>query len=175
MLDIGIRNAIKYKGQFDKVPDLSWVLFGTHCKRADFSQVNVRELTTILLGYQNLVEDGYFMEDVIKAFISKKPVTSIEISNLKPKIVNQLLEDLEKFFFVSRGYCDPDLWKYNFFVSRYKTLPNIISFYSKNNFGTYDRFSDVAGAFLLDLLENPSQEVASYCFKERLKKHNFIK
>ena len=126
--------AIKYKGHFDKIPDLSWLLFGAPCKRASFSQKKVKALTTILLGYQNLIKDGYFMEDVIKAFVSKKPITSIEISNLEPKIVNQLLKDLEKFFFISRGYCDPDLWEYNFFVSRYKNLPKIISYYSKNNF-----------------------------------------
>ena len=47
-----MRCAVKCKGQFDKIPDLSWVLFGTPCKRAHFSQEKVNELTTILARFK---------------------------------------------------------------------------------------------------------------------------
>ena len=177
LLDVGMHLAIKYKGQFDKVPDLSWVLFGTPFKRVNdsSSQEKIKELKTILAGYRHLIIDGYFMRDVLKAFTSKKPVTSIEVSNLEPKVVNQLQKDLKKFFYVDQGYSNPDLLEYNFFVSRYKNLPNIISFYSKNNSGVYDRFPDLAGAFLLDLVKYPLQKIAFYCFDDRLKELNIIK
>jgi hypothetical protein len=150
-----------------------WVLFGTPCRRADISKEKEEDLATFLLDYEDLIIDGYFKEDVEKAFDSKKPVTSIEVSKVKPKIVDQLVSKLKKFFFVDCGYSDADLWEFEFFVSRYENLPRILSFYSKKNFGVYDRFSDVAGAFLLDLRKYPPHKVASYCLD--LKKHNFIK
>ena len=175
LLNIGIQNAKKYNGQFDKIPDLSWVLFHTQCKRAYCPEEKEDELKAILASYEDLIADGCFSEDVLGAFISKKPVTSILVSRVEPKIVHQLIDELQEYFFLDYGYCDVDLWKYEIFVSRYKNLPRILSIYSKNNSGVYDRFSDVAGAFLLDFLENPSQEVATYCFAERLEIHNFIK
>jgi hypothetical protein len=63
--DIGVQSAIKCKGQFEKIPDVSWILFGIPYKIENPLEEEVEELETILEEYQHLMEDGCFTEDVL--------------------------------------------------------------------------------------------------------------
>lgn len=170
--------AKRYNGQFDKFPDLSCILFGTPFKKIIVrpSKKRIRELKTILSKYEDLFTDGYAIEHIIKAFTSKKPVTSIELTNKEPHVVKAFIGKLEQFFSIAQSYSDPDLLEYVFsgiiFVSHFKNLLDIITYYSNKHNGAYDRFAGLAGFLLLNY---PPLEIALYCFDERLKEHNFIK
>jgi len=178
LLDIAMYYAKRYNGQFDKFPDLSYILFGTPFRKIAVrpSKKRIRELKTILSKYEDLFTDGYATEDIIKAFTSRKPVTSIELTNKEPHVVKAFIGELEEFFFVRQGYSDPDLLEYTFsgdlFVSRFKNLIDVITFYSDKHHGVFARFADLAGFLLLG---KPPKEIAQYCSQKRLKKHNFIK
>jgi len=178
LFDIAMYYAKKYNGQFDRVPGLSWVLFGTPFKKVEdnCSQERIKELEVILGNYQDIFDDGGTIDQVLKAFTSEKPVTSIELTGIEPNKVKNFIKELEEFFFVGQGYSEPDLIDYTFsgdiFVSRFKNLIDVITYYSNIHSGVFDRFADLAGFLLLNY---PPLEIASYCFDERLKKHNFIK
>jgi len=178
LLDIAMYYVKRYNGQFDKFPDLSCVLFGTPFKKIAVrpSKKRIRELKTILSKYEDLFTDGYAIEHIIKAFTSKKPVTSMELTNKEPRVVKAFVGGLEQFFSISQSYSDPDLLEYVFsgivFVSHFKNLLDVITYYSNAHNGVYDRFAGLAGFLLLNY---PPLEIARYCFDERLKEHNFIK
>lgn len=178
LLDVATYYAKRYNGQFDRFPDLSCVLFGTPFKKIEVSpsKKRIKELKTILSKYKDLFTDGYAIGHIIKAFTSKKPVTSIELTNKEPRVIKTFIGKLEQFFSISQSYSDPDLLEYVFsgiiFVSHFKNLLEVITYYSNKHNGVYDRFADLAGFILLNY---PPLRIALYCFAERLKKHNFIK
>lgn len=179
LLDVGIRYAIKYKGQFDKVPDLSYVLFGTPFKKICPSRKQVSRLKAILNGFRDVFDDGYARRDILRAFRSRKLVTSIELANIDSEVLKRFKKELDKFFFVSQGYSELDFLECAFsgdiFVSHYKNLINEITYYSKDRVGVFDRFAGLAGVFLLDPIKYPLEKIAFYCFDKRRKKHHFIK
>lgn len=182
LLDVGTYNAKKYKGQFEKVPDLSWVLFGTPFKKEYPSQELIKELETVLDYYrdkQDIFIDFYSVRDILEALKSEKPVTSLELTSKKPQVVKTFIEILKEFFTVSQDCSDPELREYGFtgeiFVSHYKNLLDIIRYYSDKNEGVFERFAGLAGVLLLNLEKHPPGNIAYYCFDEELKKYNFIK
>lgn len=79
LLDVATYYAKKYKGQFDRVPSLSCVLFGTPFKEITVrpSRKRVRELKKVLNNYP-MLSRKFEVKEITGAFKSKKPVTSIE-------------------------------------------------------------------------------------------------
>ena len=69
----------------------------------------------ILLKYKERKFPEVYPEVLIlETFTFEKPLTSVEIDDLKPKRVLQFIEDLEKFFFVT--------YKHNeIHISRFRT------------------------------------------------------
>lgn len=178
LLDVATYYAKKYNGQFDRFSDLSRVLSGKPLKDVAkyCSQDRIKELERVLGNYLDIFDDGGTIDQVLRAFKSEKPVTSIGLVSVSPSIVKKLIEELEEFFFVGQGYSDPDLLEYAFsgdlFVSRFKNLLDILVYYSNKHRGVFARFADLAGFLLLG---KPPKEIAQYCSQKRLKKHNFIK
>ena len=178
LFDIAMYYARKYNGQFDRFSDLSHVLSGKPLEDiAKYcSPERIKELEKVLGNYLDIFDDGGTIDQVLRAFKSEKPVTSIELVSVNPNIVKKLIIELEEFFFVGQGYSDPDLLEYTFsgdlFVSRFKNLLDILVYYSNKHHGVFARFADLAGFLLLG---KPPKEIAQYCSQKRLKKHNFVK
>lgn len=178
LLDVALYYAKRYNGQFDRFSDLSHVLSGKPLRDIAkyYSQDRIKELEKVLGNYLDIFDDGGTIDQVLRAFKSEKPVTSIGLVSVSPNVVKKLIEQLEEFFFVGQGYSDPDLLEYAFsgdlFVSRFKNLLDILVFYSNKYRGVFARFADLAGFLLLG---KPPKEIAQYCSQKRLKKHNFIK
>ena len=102
--------------------------------------------------------------------MSKKPITSIDFTSKEPLQVRAFVEKLEKFFTISQGYRDHEI-----FVSHYKNLLDIITYYSNVHEGVFERFADLSGVLLLNLKRHPPKDIAYYCFDEELKEYHFIK
>lgn len=176
ILNVAIYNAKKYKGQFEKVPDLSWILFGTPFKKISPSQERIKELKTILVRYrdnQGLFTDGYAVRDILEAFKSEELVTSIQLTNKEAQVVIAFIEDLKDFFKITRSASH--LHQKIIFVSHYRNLLDTITRYSNDHEGVFERFAGLAGVLLLNSKRHPLENIAFYCFDERLKIYNFIK
>lgn len=117
-----------------------------------------------------------YAKDSLQVIDVGDTVTSIELTDVEPNKVKKLIKELERFFFVAQVCSEPDLIDYtisgDIFVSRFKNLLDVITYYSNKHNGVYDRFAGLAGFLLLNY---PPLEIARYCFDERLKKYNFIK
>ena len=130
LFHIAMYNAKKYKGQFEKVPDLSWILFGTPFKKIFPSQERIKELETILnyyWDYHDIFDDGNAIRDILEAFKSEKPVTSLELTSKEPQVVKTFIDKLKEFFLVSQSHSDLGFIG-EVFVSHYKNLLDVIRF-----------------------------------------------
>ena len=153
--------------------DYKWILFNTPFKKIYPSRERVKKLEKILNYYwdhQDIFIDAYVIEDVLEAFTSKKPITSIDFTDKKPLQVKTFTEKLKKFFTISQEYYDHEI-----FVSHYKNLLDIITYYSNLHEGVFERFAGLSGVLLLNFERHPTKDIAYYCFNEELKKYNFIK
>ena len=115
----------------------------------------------ILLSYQE-GKDIYPKDLIMDAYAFEKPLTSIEIDDIKSKKVLQLIKDLEEFFFVRYT-------SYEIYISRFKSLCNVAIDKPRNKIGLSDEFADLAGI----LYGYSPKEVVQYCLKRR--KYHLIK
>lgn len=115
------------------------------------------------------------VKEIMGAFKSKKPVTSIELYDIRAIMFEKFIEELKEFFFVGQVYFDPNSPRTKFsgdiFVSRSKDLLDVMAYHAKKHNGMSDGFADLSGV----LFGKPIKEVAQYCSQEGLKKFNFIK
>ena len=176
LLNLATYCAKKYNGQFDRVPDLSRFLFGTPFKEIAVppSRKRIRGLKKVLSNYHMLSRD-FEVKEIMGAFKSKKPVTSVELYNIRASVIEKFIEELSEFFFVGQVYFDPESPRTKFsgdvFVSRSKELLDLMVYHAKKRSGMLDGFADLSGI----LFGTPLKEVARYCSQESLTKYNFIK
>ncbi len=176
LLDVALNNAKKYRGQFEKMPDLSWILFDTPFKIIYPSQDQIKELETIVNYYwdcQDIFTDGFAVRDILEAFKSEKLITSLELTHKKPQVVKTFIESLKKFFTISQT--SSLLYQKIIFVSHYENLLHTIINHSDKHEGAFEQFAGLAGVLLLNLKRHPLENIAFYCFDERLKEYNLIK
>lgn len=87
----------------------------------------------VLDNYRDIFSEGEIKEQIIGAFKSEKPVTSIELYDVKTNILERFIEELEEFFFVGQVYFDPESPQSMFsgvaFVSRFKDLLDVMVYY----------------------------------------------
>jgi len=175
LFDVATYNAKKYKGQFEKVTDLLWILFDTPFKKICPPQERVKELETFVdyWDYQDIFTDGFAVRDILEAFKSEKPITSLELRRKKPQAVKTFLEGLKKFFTI--GKTSSLLYQKIIFVSHCENLLHTIIYHSDKHEGAFDQFAGLAGVLLLNLKRHPVENIAFYCFDERLKEYHLIK
>jgi len=101
----------------------------------------------------------------LETFTFGKPLTSVEVDDMKSKRALQFIEDLKEFFFVTY-----DLNEIH--ISRFRTLCDVAIGklgQEKEKFKLSDRNADLAGIFYGYSLG----QIVQYCFKEGL--HHLIK
>lgn len=179
LFNVAMYHANKHSGRLDKFTDLSHIFSGKPLKDiAKYcSPERIKELENILTSYRPDIISGYWVvEEIIRAYKSEKPVTSIELYDKKIKIISRLIEELKEFFMVGQVSFDPDPPKSTFsgdiYLSRFKNPFDVIMDYASKGNGLKESFADLSGFLVLG---KPPKEVAQYCLKERMKKYNLIK
>lgn len=166
----------KYNGQFDKFADLSDVLSGRPLKDlAKFcSPERIRQLEVVLDNYRPEIISGYWVvEEIMGAFTSNKPVTSIDLAvGVKTEVLKKFIEELSEFFSVD-SVPEPSGSKFtgDVFVSRFKNSFRVMMDYAKKYNGISEDFADLAGI----LVGYSPKEVAQYCSHDRMKDFGLIK
>lgn len=139
------------------------------------SKVRVAKLDKVLDNYHDIFSEGEIREQLIGAFKSEKPITGIELYDLKTIILEKFIEELEEFFFVGQVYFDLESPQSTFsgvvFVSLFKDTLDVMAYYANKHNGMLDAFVDLSRI----LFGYSSEEVAQYYSQERLKKFNLIK
>lgn len=164
-----------FNGRLHTFPNLSKFLYdksfeevAEHC-----SKERIKKLEKVLDDYRYIFTEGENREQIIRAFKSEKPVTSIEFCDIKAQVIKRFIEELKEFFLVGQVYFDPESPRTTFsgdvYVSRFKDLLNVMMYYAIKHNGMLDGFADLSGL----LVGYSIKEVAQYCFKERL--YNLIK
>jgi len=128
----------------------------------------VRQLEEVLAKYPDILlqyterknPDVYPDILILETFTFEKPLTSVEIDDLKPKRVLQFIEDLRKFFFVTYKHDE-------IHISRFRTLCDI----AIGKLGERgeevrlsDRYADLAGLFY----GYSPKQIVEYCLKRGL-------
>ena len=129
------------------------------------SNEKVVRLEEVLTKYPDLLlnyKEGDVYPDVLilETFKFEKPLTSIEIDDMKSKRALQFIEDLKEFFFVNYNLNE-------IYISRFRTLCNVAigklgKRRKKVKFS--DKFADLAGIFY----GYSPKQIVQYCFKEGL-------
>ena len=140
----------------------------------------LKQLKEVLEGYSELLtKEGEIKDQMINAFIFKKPLTSIELFNEDSKVVHKFMEELESFFLVAHALYEDGLGL-EIFVSRNKDFLDTMKYHvSKNqkehggflSRGFLDEIADISGL----LFGYSPQDVARHCLKELPKKYYLIK
>ena len=171
--------SYKWDSKLDNLKDLSQILSGGNLKSLSeyCSQTRVDALAQLIDSYSHLYSDGGTKDQILKAFIGAKPVTTIELYNQNAKIVSKLADQLNDYFLVGQVSFDPQSPKSIFtgeiMVSRFKNPFDIIMRYATKGFGLSEWFADLSGFFILG--EN-AKEVAKYCCqKDQVKEYNLVK
>lgn len=176
LFDVAINHAKKSNGQFDKFADLSNVLYGKSLKTLAKSCLpeRSRQLEAILDNYHPEIISGYWVvEEIIEAFTSKKPVTSIDLSTgVKTNVLKKFIKEITEFFSVGL-VPEPSELKFNgeVFVSHFKYSFAVMMDYARRYNGIREEFADLAGI----LVGYSPKEVAQYCSHDRMKDYRLVK
>lgn len=115
----------------------------------------------ILLNYKERKNPEVYPNVLIlETFKFEKPLTSVEVDDMKSKRALQFIEDLKEFFFVT--YDDDEIH-----ISRFKTLCDVaIGKFEREGkkINLSDRNADLAGLFYGYSLK----QIVQYCFKREL-------
>ena len=176
LCDVATDYLKKYNGQFDRFADLSSVLSGKPLKDlAKFcAPERIKQLEVVLDNYRPEIISGYWViEEIMGAFTSNKPVTSIDLAaGVKADVVKKFIEQLSEFFSVD-FFPEPSGSKFtgDVFVSRFKNSFRVMMDYVKRYNGISEDFADLAGI----LVGYSPKEVAQYCSHDRMKDYGLIK
>lgn len=164
-----------HQGHFHKLPDLARVSLGFPLRDLGTPHEQIEWLEELIDEYSYLFTDGGAKDQILDAFRCKKPVTSIELSNVSFGLVAKLSNALDDFFCVGHAYADLYSRSSGFtgdiLVSRYITLFDIAMSYARRYNCEYDRFADLAG-FLF--LKEDSKKVATYCLDEKRRQYDLV-
>ena len=133
----------------------------------------IKELKVVLDNSSELFAEVGVGRLVMRAYKFQKPVTSFEIYNNNFERITQLIQNLEKFFFVKYMPATKDsgeihISRFKFiFEEALKTLAKI----SENESLATDNYADLLGLYY----GRDSYELAQYCSKKRMKTYNLIK
>ncbi len=171
--------SYKWDSKLDNLADLSHVLSGRTLQDLSeyCSQERVGILEEIIDDYHHIYSDGGTKDQVVRAFIGAKPVTTIELYNQDFKIVAELSELLEDYFLVGQVSFEPkphkSLFSGEIIVSRFRNPFDIMMRYITKGFGLSEWFADLSGFFILG---KDAKEVAWYCCqKKQVKGYNLVK
>jgi len=171
--------SYKWDPKLDNLADLSHVLSGKSLKELSeyCSQTRVDSLEEVIDSYHHIYDDGNAKDQIIRAFIGEKSVTTIELYNQKAKVISELSNRLEDYFLVGQVSFEPEpdqsLFSGSIVISRFKNPFDIIIRYATKGFGLKEWFADLSGFFVRG---GEAKEVAWYCCnKEQVKGYNLVK
>ena len=179
LFDVATNYANKHDGRLDKFPDLLRIFSGKPLKDiAKYcSPERLKELENILTNYRpDIISGQWVVEEITRAYKSEKPVTSIELYDVKANVLDRFIEELKELFFVGQVSFDPKPRRSNFsgdiYVSRFKNPFDVVMDYASKGHGLREWFADLSGFFVLG---KPAEEVAQFFLKEHMKEYNIIK
>lgn len=179
LFDVAKFHAIKHNGKLDRFPDLAHILSGRPLEYiAKYcSPERIKELEKVLTNYRpDIISGQWVVEEITRAYKSEKPVTSIELYDIKANLLKRFIVELEEFFLVGQVSFDPEPAESTFsgdiYVSRFKNPFDIIMKYATKGFDLREWFADLSGIFVRG---EKAKGVALYCQKDHMKKFDLVK
>lgn len=129
----------------------------------------IESLKVLIDKYTDIFSDLDIKDLVLKTFNFERPITSIKIIAEDNKKVFQFMRKMEPFFFVSYTHFEFDSKNSRYsiliFISRFRTLVNVVIDYANKYNGKLDEFADLIRLFF----GYSSKKIAQYCLEKRPK------